>query len=435
MYKQSILVSIHDAVNPISWEKPIQKEKAIKLCTSIFGLYSYNNYLLNDYISLSSNYFTYVLPSKTDFIIKQKLVEYGVLQCDHRYSVAKGIAKGYRFNPTFFEQTKISSTTNTFTCTTISNKSPISYLFPTSECLHLQTYYTMLLQRLTFDDDIDELIVKLSTITLDQLVLNDNISEQYFHIVINKKQLRYSKEKAIALAIETGNDLIQYKNSYYIDLPASFIANKSRQLNIYYCHSVFKIKNSLFYCNRNDTNNRLDYNLTGFKKELFTKVKFDGETLVELDIANAQFAIAAHLNPAIDANFTYHAQAGTLYSYVEKKLDLPAGSGKLLMFRIAFDRVKPEVDYDRVRCLFPKFMNWVDSYKKEHGYKMFANLLQKTESAIMIDGLLTFLMSNGYEVFTIHDALRVKQSQVDQIRVIVNEYFSTAGFVCHLRQR
>ena len=45
-------------------------------------------------------------------------------------------------------------------------------------------------------------------------------------------------------------------------------------------------------------------------------------------------------------------------------------------------------------------------------------MLQKKEAAIMIDGLLMQLIERGYWVFTIHDALRVKESEADAIKSI-----------------
>ena len=167
----------------------------------------------------------------------------------------------------------------------------------------------------------------------------------------------------------------------------------------------------------------------------FENTLFDGEKLVELDIANAQFAIAAHLNTTIDANFIENAQRGSLYALTESELNLSKGTGKELMFRVAFDKVKSNTEFTQIRNLFPKYMSWADGYKKEHGYKMFANLLQKKEAAIMIDGLLMDLISKGYEVFTIHDALRVKQSQAADIKTLMEEYFERICFTCDIRER
>ena len=337
MNNQSILVSIHQSVNNINWKTPKQKEKALALCSCIFNLYTMRGYKFSDYLSLSSNYFTAILPSKRDYIIKKQLEDSGIFECDGSYNVVKGIAKGYRFSQECFGQATVSSSINSFTYSTTST---ISYLFPHSKGLFLNAFYEGILGRLSFGDGIDELINELSKIDLTDLTLNENIPDEFIYILNGNRKERYSKAYAIKLAKHTGHDLIQFKDKCYIDEPGSFMENKSRQLKITYCQNVFNIKNKLFYCSRNDTNNRLDYNLTGLKKELFEKLRFDGERLIELDIANAQFAIAAYLNATIDDNFMNHAQTGNLYSHIEKELKLSPGDGKQLMFRIAFDKVK-----------------------------------------------------------------------------------------------
>lgn len=433
MNNQSILVSIQHAVDKIAWDTPKQKQKAMWLCSCVFNLYTINGYKFNDYVSLSRNYFITLFPSKRDYIIKQILVDNGIFECDHSYNVLKGIGKGYRFGKECFKQINITSSTITFTKS--NGNSTISYLCPHFTTEYYQGFYVSLLERLTFEDDTDELIAALSAIQPESLTVNENIKDQYVYIRHEKQEFRYSIDKAISFALQTGNSLIKFKDKFYIDQPEYFIVSKSMQLKITYCQSIFNIKNGLYYCNRNDTNNRLDYNLTGLKKELFTKMKFDGEHLVELDIANAQFAIAAYINQDIDANFINNAHRGTLYSYVEKELELEAGMGKQLMFRVAFDKVKHDDEFKFVRKLFPKLMTWVDTYKQEHGYKLFSNLLQKKEAQIMIDGLLMHLIAKGYEVFTIHDALRVKQSQANEIMTIMNGYFDSIGFKCAIRQK
>ena len=481
MNRQSILVSIYLSIDNINWETTLQKEKAIKVCTCIFNLYLINGYKFSTPLSLSSNYFASILPSKRDYIIKNKLVDAGILECNHSYSVAKSIAKGYRFNQHYFSIPDITSTKQTFTYLQQTNNSTTSYLFPhslnpvytvngggitkdyfgqpditgtkqtftnlkqtnnlTTSSLfphsprpyNLQEYCLHNLSNITFDTDIDNFVTEIATITNKDIILNENIGYDFMDIFHGNKKYRYKKETAIAKAAENDSCLIQYKDNFYFDQPAEFITSKSHQLNLTYCQSIFNIKNHRFYCNRNDTNTRLDYNLTALKKELFSRLKFDGEQLAELDIANAQFAIAAFLNTSIDDNFISLAQTGTLYAYVEDKLGLKGKEGKELMFRIAFDKVRSIAEYENVRRLFPKFMGWVDRYKKEHGYSMFANLLQRTEAGIMIDGLLPFLIYKGYEVFTIHDAIRVKQSQVDEVNGLVVDYFDSISFKCLVR--
>jgi hypothetical protein len=307
---KSILVSIQQAVNAIQWKTPLQKQKALNLCASIFNLYRLNNQLYHNYQSLSINYFAKVMTCKRDYAIKDKLLRAGILECDNKYSVVKHIAKGYRFNTQFFADINVFSTGQTFTYSTTNFLTNFNYItfvphqdpcfYYTSQKEYLQNYYYHNLSKLTFMGDIDTHINALAQVKEHKLSINQKITDQYVYITFNKERYRYSLPNALQLAQENNLDLIQYKDKCYIDNPASFIEHKTKQLQINYCQSLFNINNKLFYCDRNNTNNRLDYNLTGLKKELFEYLLFDGEKLVELDIANAQFAIAAHLNTTID---------------------------------------------------------------------------------------------------------------------------------------
>ena len=141
---QSILVSIQQSVNQINKLTPLQKQKAINLCGSIFNLYRVNGQLYSNYISLSRNYFISQLPSKRDYVIKQILVDNEILMCDNKYNVFKGIGKGYKFNTKFLVESNISSTELTFTSSTTIKTATISYLCPHQEPFH----YNLILRRI-----------------------------------------------------------------------------------------------------------------------------------------------------------------------------------------------------------------------------------------------------------------------------------------------
>lgn len=443
MNNYSILISIFNAVNEIKWKNDLQKEKAHSLCASIFNLYRIHNQTFSTFQSLSNIYFQILLPSKRDIGIKNVLVKHKILECDNKYNVRKGIGKGYRFKQTFFNQKNYYSSVQTFTFSTSNSFRglTISYLSPhEDDCKYnasnstvLNNYICENLRNLSFKIGIDAFIKKLSSEKSQQILVGQSITDTHVYINYTKQELRYSLPNALKFAAEQNKELIQFNGKCYVDERVNFIEQKAKQLEICYGQTVFNIKHGLFYCDRNDTNNRLDYNLTGFKKELFDFLLLDGEKLVELDIANAQFAIAAHLNKDIDLNFVENAKNGTLYSYVESSLNLHPKEGKQLMFRVAFDKIKQSEESKQVRRLFPKYMEWADGYKRQFEYKGFANLLQKKESEIMIDGLLTALINRGYKVFTIHDALRVKESQFEEIKDFVLEYFKSIKFECCLR--
>lgn len=452
MNNQSILASIHQAVCAIQWKTNLQQQKASLICQAMFNQFINDKASFFLYKQFAQNFFTAITGSKKYYNIKDKLIANDILECDNNYffdalNNGKGMAKGYRFNHKFFVNNNYTSTNQTFTHSTTKptyNSSTISLYCPTEDSCKinvfggqfLNQYITTNMNNLSFDEDIDGYIDQLAIIPTTDLTINSAITEEFIYLTLDKKEYRYSISHALQLANKTGKDLIQYNDQYYLNTEKEFIAQKETQRKIAYCQSIFNLKHQLYYCNRNDTNNRLDYNLTGLKKELFEKIKFEGEGLVELDIANAQFAIAAHINQHLDPTFIYHAQNGTLYQYIEKHLILQPGAGKKLMFRIAFDKVKTTEEFNQIRQLFPLYSNWADSYKKDNkNYRMFANLLQKKEAEIMIDGLLIHLASNGYKVFTIHDALRVKKSQAKEIQNEMNNYFKSIGFICHVRIR
>lgn len=447
MITQSILVSIQEAVCAIQWKNNRQKDKALLLCRIMFNQFIIDKERFSAYKTFSSKYFQDIFPSKRDLVIKDKLIAESIIESDNKYNIVKGVAKGYRFHPEFFATSSNYDTVTAFTYSTnlsTSTTFTISYLFPhfvatppsVSEGTFLNNYMTTNMNNLNFDDDIDEYINQLAIIQPSDLITNDAITDDFIYLILGKKKYRYSLGHALQLAHKTGQDLIQYNDKYYLNTILEFITQKETQRKIAYCQSIFNLKHHLYYCNRNKTNNRLDYNLTGLKKELFAKIKFESEALLELDIANAQFAIAAHINQQIDPTFTYHAQNGTLYQYIETNLNLQPGAGKKLMFRIAFDKVKTTEEFNQIRQLFPLYSNWADSYKKDNkNYKLFANLLQKEEAEIMIDGLLTHLACRGYKVFTIHDGLRVKESEAGEIKAVMTEYFDSIGFLCHVRLR
>jgi len=157
------------------------------------------------------------------------------------------------------------------------------------------------------------------------------------------------------------------------------------------------------------------------KSDLLDYLEIDGEDLIELDIANAQFALLSYIIEDLDIDFIKKTQEGKLYNNDKKE-----------WFRIAFDKIKKE--QDEYRDLYPKTMKFIDSYKKEFGYKSFSILLQNIESIIMIDGLLPRLIDK-YDVFPIHDAIRVKASQVNEVKKEIENFFKDINFKCLVRNK
>lgn len=416
--KISILESIKLSIEKEVWSRPKVKGRAIELCVAIFNLYVMSGGDFYMYRSLSSVYFRKII--KTNGYVKEireNLINGQILECRNSYNVDKGIAKGYRFHPDILT----GSNTYHICCPDLPaqlwNEVPIE----------------MWMSKLKFDPSvykwIDDYKVEKSDILIDEEIMDT-------HMDINfdlGDDYRYSKETAIQLGKKTNKSLIKHKDKFYIEDPKDFCFRKQDEHKKIFYGYIFNIENGCYRISRNDTNNRLDYNLTNMKKDLIDFIRFDGESLIELDIANCQFAILSNIAKSIDPLFIKHAQSGTLYQYIATELNISSKEAKKLMFNVAFDKIRSEQDI--IRDLFPKTMEWIDSYKKKNGYKSFSNLLQKTESELMIDGLLKRLYKLGYSVFPIHDAIRVQQTQADVVKVAILKYFKERDFYCKIRKK
>lgn len=463
MNKMSILDSILESINQINWKSETYKSKAISLCKYIFSLYRDGDF--NNYVNVSSKTIDEIVRTKKYTpIIKKQLVENNILIINDSYVVGsekrKGEAKGYKFNSfliergesfyvvgnignignivvgnignienfgkykdkiNYYNQVNYSNKLeNYINCSLLDNQTVTDYIFP-------------ILNRLKFTDEVDNYIENY-TINENDILINNEIEDDFVYVSLENGKYRYGIEKAIKEANENDFDLIQYRGrKCYFDTKESFIKRKKMDMKLLFKQKVFDIRNDILFGSRNLVNNRFDYNLTNMKGILIEYLRLDGERLVELDIANAQFAILSNISNELDEDFVKLCQEGNLYEHLSERFDINRQEAKDMMFRVAFDKRKK--DQDILRYIFPKTMNFIDNFKGENGYKRFSNLLQKTESNVMIDGLLNHLMSLGYDVLPIHDAMRVKESEAEEITKICNDYFLSINFNCKIRNK
>lgn len=453
---KSILENIKNAVDSIKWSSQTKKEKALNLCICIYNLYVYDGGDFYVYKRLSSKYFDKIILTK-DYVkeIKDNLLNNNILEKGTSYDTKRGLGKPWRFNQelikgnyvtlcypksikegndtlcypkTVGQELKVSSKVN-------NNLINLSNKLTKSNSLHIcypkmETYIKQGLDKIEFTEDINNYIENFY-LNREDILVNDEIYNDYVDIIFDLESFKYKKDNALKLAKEQGLDLIQYKDNCYLDDVERFLIRKTNDIRLIMRKSIFEIENKIFRVSRNETNRRLDYNLTNMKSSLFDYMLFEGEELVELDIANAQFTILCFLTDELDSNFIELSKSGQLYKYVADKLNITEKEAKNKMFRVAFDRV--ESYQDDIRELFPETMKFIDGYKNELGYKAFSNLCQNSESLLMIDGLLNLLIEKEYNVFTIHDAIRVKKSQFEEIREVILDYFNSINFECLLR--
>jgi len=113
------------------------------------------------------------------------------------------------------------------------------------------------------------------------------------------------------------------------------------------------------------------------------------------------------------------------------------------MFGIFFSSHKNySPDRKKMKTIFPDLIEMIDLFKKEKraerkkqkekkgevydnkGDNQFAITLQKKESEIFIDGLLSKLQKTGFKVLSKHDSILCKKSDVTAVKGFVMNYLN-----------
>ena len=283
-------------------------------------------------------------------------------------------------------------------------------------------------------------LIKLSSkeiekISIEDFNTNEDVTRDSFNVSFGgDKKYWMSKEKAIQKSIECNKTLIQDDNKFYILDEYEFILRKRQSVLQSYQDSINKLANKKFYGKRNETNNRLDTNITNMAKVLTNKI-CEKNKLVQFDLCNSQFAILSDLleDKLLTEdfnNFKNHSYNGTLYEYIMEELSLGSrAEAKKMMFELMFSKEDYQSNLKtKLKKLFPSVVEIVDQYKKENGYNKFSIMLQKRESEIFIDGLWKNIKSKKIFCTPKHDCLIVKEKDVDKVEEIIKNYFSKIKF-------
>ena len=292
-----------------------------------------------------------------------------------------------------------------------------------------------------FDDDVSSLKIdysKLETIVNDRVEnlsvsdfdTNENIIADSFKITIPYGNEYYiSKINALKIAKERNEDLIKDGKKYVIANATKFIEEKKIAIGISYLNSLNGLRNGCYISKRNPTNNRLDTNFTNMYSELVNEICIQNN-LVQIDLKNSQFAILSNvlkdqLNSSHYKLFKDLSISGQLYSFIAGKLGLKSKKeAKISMFEIMFSsRKNNTIGKKRIRELFPTIIKWIDEYKLRNGDNEFAIMLQKRESQIFIDLILTKIKSKKFFCLTKHDSVIVHEKDYLEIYKIIQECF------------
>lgn len=279
--------------------------------------------------------------------------------------------------------------------------------------------------------------------------LNENIKDPTFWVYNCYTGGGYftSKEKVFkSLKYYEGASLIKDGDSVFIDSIESFIKTKKSNCEFNYNLQLEKLLRGDYYLNRNNTNNRLDHNLTSLPSSMLSVIKEDND-LIEIDLANSQFTLLSMImdNEMINKTddfyeFKSNCSKGLLYNYLMEKLSLNRNEVKKIMMNIAFSSYRNKSKAKKLfnEC-FPSVLSYIENYKKEldeiecldrRGYKNFAVNLQRVESEIFIDNFYYYFKQTNVWCITKHDSLIIKNQDIKKVLHYLEEECNKINLEC-----
>jgi hypothetical protein len=279
---------------------------------------------------------------------------------------------------------------------------------------------------------------RINSLSISDFKTNEEITQTSFEVCFKQNNIENiywtSLENAFIKAKENKMSLIQDKRKFYIMDETEFIQLKKDFIFCSYKDSIDKLDKKYYYASRNNTNNRLDSNITNMCGEIIGEI-INQNNLVELDLSNSQFAILSYVMPnelkGDDISlFKQLSFDGGLYDYIKEILSLETRKqAKQITFELLFSSWKNKSPLlNKLKEFFPNVINWINEYKKENGSNQFAIMLQKQESQMFIDDIWKELKKQKFFALTKHDCIICKKENENQIREFIQMYFYSIGF-------
>lgn len=201
---------------------------------------------------------------------------------------------------------------------------------------------------------------------------------------------------------------------------------------------LLKIRDGVLTAKRNETNYRLNTNITNLKSELLQFFTLDGDNIKSIDLSNSQLSFFLSTLYAVQKKdikliapnelrrFANIVESGTFWDFFGDKLGIDPIKDRKQLKGIVFEFF---YNHECSRCTartafkkhFPTIERWISNYKKQFGYKQFSISMQLLESNLFIDIILRRLLNEGYKVLTKHDSFLCKENDFNMVNLIVRE--------------
>lgn len=314
------------------------------------------------------------------------------------------------------------------------------------------------LRRIEFD--IPAMINYVKNLNIKDLIkLNEEIVEDPLDLTPIFSKVKFKSNKplkdALALAKKFRKDLVEYDNRYFSVRSDVFCKWKTITKKSSLVHTISKLMNQEYYAGRNETNFRLDTNLTNLDGVFFKNayLRLDGEAIVDIDMKNSQPTLLSyvlsgkifeneHLKPIVEGYifpgidksqidfelFIKLTETGILYDHLATMLCWKRQQAKQNFIKTMFaDARWTGHNKKLLKELFPTIVVWMDDFKKLNKNNL-AVMLQRIESRIFIDDIYLKLRKKGYTIYTKHDSVLCKSSEKPQITTEMTAILDDYGF-------
>jgi hypothetical protein len=331
------------------------------------------------------------------------------------------------------------------------------------------------LARLSFDHEKAECWLEryLSNLSLTRWQIDTTSPEYRTNAWLDKVRLNLDSPRAKAfnaqklldeeLPKHLGRRVFRLNKGYVLAIPDDFEQHKRLTMRYSYTRAIQKLKNREFWTSQSQTNNRLHYNLTELPKKLLDFVTFDGEPLAEVDGANCQVALLAHVMQRGDVlglgvdlpqlpdtsqtkNFVEDAQNGVVYDKLAAIIsDGDREAAKLEVMLWLFS--KSGFNLPATSPLAQRYgevVKWMKQAKKALESKAIelndnklclAVYLQRLEAELMIHQIYPKAKERGFTLFSKHDSFLVPVSDAVAVQELMQEVLTSQGIVMNVKNK
>lgn len=485
-----------------------ERDRLARLSRYVFGKYLYNQISFDDYIEISAKHFRNQVG--THYLRDLDRLKFaGIIQVEkdktgkelYHYFLDNrlGRCKRYAINEKYiYSDPKITSYNTKF-------KKQFDKDFITRTTVSLLSRLQLTIDARNLERYVKNLVT--TEYIRERLKINQEIPQDYYQLP--KAKYPRDRNHLLEIAKRSNLDLILYRDKCHMAPAEQFIDKRVTSTRAAYLDQLTKIKNirqrQNIYCSRNDTNARLDTNLTNIKSDLIKHLRLDGERLGSIDLKNSQFTLLSYVigysmdyiqnldrkymkndniyetmsgrsrylkaykeretiykvinkyietlttinvthftTESIEKNdltislpsdlieFQKSTKSGVFYDQFAKVLgttlnvEIDRDYAKKRMFMIAFSNYRYSPTAKKIlKQYYPSLVLFMDTFKKLAGSNQLAIMLQEIESAIFVDTILAELLKNGYRVFTKHDSILCKESDLNAVSALVRDHLDS----------